>query len=526
MASKQNTGIQQGEYVSFLNSVPTVGELDYVPSFIAQDLDLKYLDKNQDDFLKVLDKQRDDAKKGFDAITEAQDKILKLRADNPYQSQTIDNLKAGSGFDNTLFDLKEADFENPFKVKEIESRAARMLTNPDYLNILRDQTYHDTFNKDLDANVCAGKNANSALCKMGREELKKYLSDEAGAYRGGELRAADFTPLDWMKVLKDDLDKVPIESFMGDVMDGNGYLMVEQLEKRGKELVSSLIKNRTNDKQFANNLYADGFINEASVEKLKQDLVNAWTQQTVKKFEFKLKPRPAQTPVWLQQAQYANGLYQQAVSGTGFRNRFKSIMDSRGADGKVKFNEKVTRIANAENTMNELGDLFDAYDLNSSTEYANKLANSPTSDDAEAVFGNMVNDLLYYGEAKALKSANSAWDLSGSIGDTTKKALAATSGMSEEQLAAFAESSAAPEKLKMIYKKIKGLEKIKGTQGEIGRIFYNLNLTANGGSVPKQAPSVMPQAPSAPKKVANTGSKTTIKGKEMIWDNEGNYIVK
>lgn len=505
--AKQSTGIQQGEYMSFLNSVPTVGELDYIPSFVSEDLDLKYVDKNQDDFLKILDKQRDDAKKGFDAITEAQDKILKLRADNPYQSQTIENLKAGSGFDNTLFDLKEEDFENPFKVKEIESRAARMLTNPDYLNILRDQTYYDTFNKELDSNVCAGKNANSALCRMGREELKKYLSDEAGAYRGGELRAADFTPLDWMKVLKDDLDKIPVESFMGDVMDGNGYLMVEQLEKRGKELVSSLIKNRTNDKQFANNLYADGFINEASVEKLKQDLVNAWTQATVKKFEFKLKPRPAQVPVWRQQADYNKGLYQQAMSGRGFAERFANISDVKGQDLKTSLMAKIKGLGIAEAQLVDLGKKIDLYDLNSGQDYAESILSAKDTKEASDILQNMAKDLIGYGEVAALEILDNSLSLSGENGNEVKKALQEAIKLSPEQIDNYM-GATQNVKLKKIYRAIKSVGKYKDSPQDIARILWNLNLTANGQQIPT---GNAPQTAPTPQSTQTTQSKKKVK---------------
>lgn len=512
--AKQTTGVQQGEYMTFLNSVPTVGTLDYVPTFVAQDLDLKYLDKNQKDFLDIFDKQRADAQQGFNDILEAQDKILKLRADNPYQAQTIDNLKAGSGFDNTLFDLDEEDFENPFKVKEIESRAARIVTNQDYLNIMRDQAYHDNFLKELDTNVCSGKNANSALCKMGREELNKYLSDQNGSFRGGALRAADFTPLDWMKVLKDDLDKVPIETFMGDVIDGNGYFMVKEFERRGRELVTSLIKNRTNDRQFANNLYADGYTTEASIEKLKNDLINAWTQESIKKFEFKLEPRAPQTPVWRQQADYNKALAQQALSGRGFTGRYSSIMEASSADAKTKLKEKIVRASLSDYKLGELGKKLDKYDLNAGEQYAEAITSMATKEggNPEEVFQNMGNDLLGYGEASALEVFKPSLALDGAVGNEVRKALENLKNIPAEQLERVIPSLDPKSKEAAIYNIVKNIPKYKGMPSEHHRILWNLNETASG----REIPTGQPQQQQAPQPVQQPQAKTQQATKKKV----------
>lgn len=283
---KQTTGIQQGQYLSFLNSVPTVDVLNYVPTFQVEDIDLKYLDKNQDNFLEIEKKDRGQKKNSFGKGMDMLNKVMKLRADNPYQQGKIDNLKNSLGLDEQAFDIKDEDLGNDAMIKALDTKFARMSADQEFQNIIRDQQMSDLFAEDIKS-ICAGKDANGELCRMAREKLKEYYTNSDGQLRGDALRAAAFKPINVLGVLKKDLDTVPVNAFREKVKTEGGLYVAEEWEQRSRELVTDIINARLKDEQFLNNLYANGFKTPADIERLKQSLIDAWTQRNLKDVTFK-----------------------------------------------------------------------------------------------------------------------------------------------------------------------------------------------------------------------------------------------
>jgi hypothetical protein len=293
-------------YMSFLNDISYSSTMDAVPTFVAKDMSLVELNNAKTDFLKIYNQEAEESKKGFQQAVTAEDKVLNLRKDNEFQTQKLNELKSTLGFDGRLFDLKEEDFNNPYKIKEIESKAARFVNDPNYLSIARDQAYWDAFQTDIKT-VCAGKDANSALCAMAKLKGDQYLADTDGTTPGMSLQASDFMPLDIPKDISDDIKKLPEHTFLTDPEKGPyRSLTIEERTKRSKDLVYNQIMGKMQDKRFYNNLVANGYDTPEKQKQFMDQMADEYAKENVSKFQFKFAPTggsggggftPASTPV-------------------------------------------------------------------------------------------------------------------------------------------------------------------------------------------------------------------------------------
>lgn len=276
-------------YMSFLNDVSYSSNMEAIPTFVAKDMSLVELDKAKTDFLKIYNKEAEEAQKGFERAVTAEDKILSLRKDNDFQAQKLEELKSSLGFDGRLFNLKEEDFNNPYKIKEIESKAARFVSDPNYLSIVRDQQYWDQYQKDIQ-NVCAGDKANSTLCAMAKQKADQYLADFDGATPGMSLQAADYMPMDITKDIKTDVENLPDHKYLSDPQMSGGAMTIEELTKRSRDLVYTVISNKLKDRRFKNNLVADGFDTDQKQSEYINRLADEYAKENVNKWQFKFKP--------------------------------------------------------------------------------------------------------------------------------------------------------------------------------------------------------------------------------------------
>ena len=276
-------------YMSFLNDVSYSSNMEAIPTFVAKDMSLVELDKAKTDFLKIYNKEAEEAQKGFERAVTAEDKVLSLRKDNDFQAQKLEELKSSLGFDGRLFNLKEEDFNNPYKIKEIESKAARFVSDPNYLSIVRDQQYWDQYQKDIQ-NVCAGDKANSTLCAMAKQKADQYLADFDGATPGMSLQAADYMPMDITKDIKTDVENLPDHKYLSDPQMSGGAMTMEELTKRSRDLVYTVISNKLKDRRFKNNLVADGFDTDQKQSEYINRLADEYAKENVNKWQFKFKP--------------------------------------------------------------------------------------------------------------------------------------------------------------------------------------------------------------------------------------------
>lgn len=276
-------------YMSFLNDVSYSSNMEAIPTFVAKDMSLVELDKAKTDFLKIYNKEAEEAQKGFERAVTAEDKILSLRKDNDFQAQKLEELKSSLGFDGRLFNLKEEDFNNPYKIKEIESKAARFVSDPNYLSIVRDQQYWDQYQKDIQ-NVCAGDKANSTLCAMAKQKADQYLADFDGATPGMSLQAADYMPMDITKDIKTDVENLPDHKYLSDPQMSGRSMTMEELTKKSRDLVYTVISNKLKDRRFKNNLVADGFDTDQKQNEYINRLADEYAKENVSKWQFKLMP--------------------------------------------------------------------------------------------------------------------------------------------------------------------------------------------------------------------------------------------
>lgn len=276
-------------YMSFLNDVSYSSNMEAIPTFVAKDMSLVELDKAKTDFLKIYNKEAEEAQKGFERAVTAEDKVLSLRKDNDFQAQKLEELKSSLGFDGRLFNLKEEDFNNPYKIKEIESKAARFVSDPNYLSIVRDQQYWDQYQKDIQ-NVCAGDKANSTLCAMAKQKADQYLADFDGATPGMSLQAADYMPMDITKDIKTDVENLPDHKYLSDPQMSGRSMTMEELTKKSRDLVYTVISNKLKDRRFKNNLVADGFDTDQKQNEYINRLADEYAKENVSKWQFKLMP--------------------------------------------------------------------------------------------------------------------------------------------------------------------------------------------------------------------------------------------
>lgn len=291
MARTPITPTAASDYLSFLNTVPTVTDYQYTPSFVAKDIDFKALDHNQADFISIYDKETDEANKSFQKVGEERNKILNMRADNAYQQQKLKGLQDTYGM-NQLFDLNEEDFTNSSKIKSIENSTARLLSDKNTLEIMREQSLSDKFEKDHESIACTGKDANPLLCQMGREDLKRYKGDVDGSFSANALNASNYAPMDIDKSIKDDMASIPEEKFLGGIIDQNGYVLVPEMEKKSKALVADVLTTRLKEPRFVNNLKAMGYDTPEKMNQLMNEYANTYFKENLVKHEMKMRPIP------------------------------------------------------------------------------------------------------------------------------------------------------------------------------------------------------------------------------------------
>jgi hypothetical protein len=65
--------------VYFIESKPTVNKLEYVPSYKSDEIDLRYLEKNQSDYLRQSEEQEKKAQIEYQRMIRMYDKISELR---------------------------------------------------------------------------------------------------------------------------------------------------------------------------------------------------------------------------------------------------------------------------------------------------------------------------------------------------------------------------------------------------------------------------------------------------------------
>lgn len=289
MARNNNATVTDGQYMSFLNSVPTVGVLDYEPAFKVQDLDLKYLDKNQDNFIKIENKKSENAKENLGKGLDALNKALNIRADNPYQQAEVAKVQEALGINESLFDIKDEDLMSDAPIKKIDTTIARLMQDPTIKGVMRDQVGADYYLKEIQQ-LCGGKDANGELCKLAQAEYQNYFKDTNGSYRADKFNPAMFKSIDVWGTLEKAMKAVPLHEFAKDMKIVNGAYVLEEWNQRTPELARSVIKHQMSDQQFRNNLYAKGYRTEQDIEKLVQDLSNAYTQENLKDVNFKFRP--------------------------------------------------------------------------------------------------------------------------------------------------------------------------------------------------------------------------------------------
>jgi hypothetical protein len=289
MARNNNATVTDGQYMSFLNSVPTVGVLDYEPAFKVQDLDLKYLDKNQDNFIKIENKKSENAKENLGKGLDALNKALNIRADNPYQQAEVAKVQEALGINESLFDIKDEDLMSDAPIKKIDTTIARLMQDPTIKGVMRDQAGADYYLKEIQQ-LCGGKDANGELCKLAQAELQNYYKDNNGSYRADKFNPAMFKPLDVYGTVKKMIETIPMHEWRKPLKIENGAYVLEEFEQRAYETVNTMLNAKMQDQQFINNLYAQGYKTEQDIEKLKKDWVAVFTQENLKDVTFKFKP--------------------------------------------------------------------------------------------------------------------------------------------------------------------------------------------------------------------------------------------
>ena len=289
--AKQSSGVSRfNDYLTFMDNVGTVEAVDYVSPLDIKPIDLKKVDENQKNYINV-EKYKDKlAQYSYDALVETEDTVLNLPADNPYQVTQLEQLKGDVGVNDKLFDINVDDLKNPYAIKGIESKAARLVSDPRFINVQREQALHKQFKNSVNTTVCAGKNANSVLCQMARAEQKKYFQDANGEYSATSLRAADFMPMDIMKELEDDLKRIPLNEFEAKLRKDKGVFILEEWQQRSKDAVRQILADRVQNPQFANNMAAMGKDTPEKVNAMINALADAWSAKSIKDATLRVEP--------------------------------------------------------------------------------------------------------------------------------------------------------------------------------------------------------------------------------------------
>lgn len=213
------------------------------------------LDQAINKSLELQGSRIDDLEETYASLKDIQDEVLGIRIDNPFQSAMVSKLKEKNGLDDSAFDMKIDDLENPYLVRNMKTKLSKISSSPEFADMVRNQTQKDLFEK----NIAALKHTNPEMYKLALQDLIDYKNDENGSMTGLDLNFNNYQPINVTKEVQTLLNDLPVLTTESPKKDGD-YVYVEKIKQRSKDLAETVVMNSLSDPKITNNLISQGYM--------------------------------------------------------------------------------------------------------------------------------------------------------------------------------------------------------------------------------------------------------------------------
>lgn len=213
----------------------------------------------------------------FTSFRSANDALLNIRIDNPYQRETINKLKDIYNINDAFMKTVTADdLQNGTKMAQIEQNVKGLTSHFLFKKIVMDQAKADKYLAETDE-IYAMNPALGILAK--NDYYDKYLNQKEEDYLGFPLSSKKYTPMDPMASIDAILKQIPEEfELQVDENSPTGYYFINKVSKQKiedpqvKAMIQGKIAQLRQNPAFDNNLKAligatskDGKVTDESV---------------------------------------------------------------------------------------------------------------------------------------------------------------------------------------------------------------------------------------------------------------------
>jgi len=239
-----------------VNDTARVSDLNYEGTLDIQDIDLNPLDDAVEQYNELKTDEFDRLEQNVKATSELQNETLSESFDNVAQKELYEELRGDYGM--TDEGMWGVDFGNEYSVMATQKKASKMLQDPRYQDMKREQV------KAQSAFDYLQKNAE----KMG--ELAPLMARRLNQYYEGEISAFDINPSDYIPFDLDGTMTTVSENMHDDIStiiqstDNPSVDFISKLVSRGRDRVGRIAREYMlkDDPATRNTMLQKGYVTE------------------------------------------------------------------------------------------------------------------------------------------------------------------------------------------------------------------------------------------------------------------------